>query len=500
MTWVRRWIPAALALLAGVAWPAAFAPLGWSPVALVSLAVLFGLWRCSTPAAAFRRGYVFGLGVFGVGVSWVYISMYWYGGMGAAMSVAITALLAATMALFPALAGLVGAVLSRGRGGGASAAILAGIWTLSEWARGWFLTGFTWLQIGYSQIDTALAGYAPALGVYGTSLAAALIAGLALGAAGRKVLPGRRAGMLIGAALVWLGGALLLRIDWTEEAGPPLRVALVQGNIAQDLKWLPEMRETSVAHYWRLSEPHWATTDLVVWPETAMPMTLAEARPWLEALTEAAGEATLLTGLIFVDPRTGRYYNTMVDAARPDAMYHKRHLVPFTEYLPLRGLLGGLVDALDIPMSDFAAGADRQPLMDVSGQPIGMSICFEDAFGEELVRDLPEASLLVNVSNDAWFQDSAAPAQHLQIARMRALEAGRWLARGTNTGMTAFVDQRGRLVAEAPPFESTVLTARVPPRRGATPYARLGNAGVVVLALLLVMAGRQAGRRGEGAG
>jgi apolipoprotein N-acyltransferase len=483
-----RWVGASAALAAGAAWPLAFAPFAWSPLALAALAVLFALWRSASPWQAFRRGYLFGLGMFGVGVYWVYISMFWYGGMGVALSTFVTALLAATMAFFPALAGLAGVMLARGRGPFAAVLILPAAWTLAEWARGWFLTGFTWLQIGYSQIDTPLAGYAPVLGVYGMSLCAALSAALLLAMIARDAPKRLRTGALAAVAVLWLGGAALERIEWTREAGAPLRVALVQGNISQDLKWQPAMREVSVELYARLSRPHWEGSDLVVWPETAIPMTYADARPWLDELAAEAGAggASLLAGLIYVDPRSGRYYNSMVNAARHQEIYHKRHLVPFTEYLPLRALFGDLVDAFAIPMSDFASGAADQPPISAAGQRLGVSICFEDAFGEELIRDLPEATLLVNVSNDAWFRDSSAPAQHLQIARMRALEAGRWMARGTNTGMTAIVDNKGRLVDIAPPFVAHVLAGEVQPRAGSTPYVRIGNLGFLLLALSML--------------
>ncbi len=484
-----RWVGATAALAAGAAWPLAFAPFAWWPVGVLALTALFALWRNIAPGQAFLRGYLFGLGMFGVGVYWVYISMFWYGGMGVALSVFVTALLAATMAFFPALAGFGGVLLARNRAPFAAVLILPAIWVLTEWVRGWFLTGFTWLQFGYSQIDTPLAGYAPVLGVYGTSLCAAASASLLLVAITGDAAGRQRVAALGAIALLWLGGAALDRIEWTRETGAPLRVALVQGNIPQDLKWHPAMREASVELYARLSRPHWDSSDLVIWPETAIPMTYADARGWLDALAAEAeaGGASLLAGLIYVDPRSGRYYNSMVNAARHHEIYHKRHLVPFTEYLPLRSLLGDLVDALAIPMSDFASGAADQPPIFAAGQQLGMSICFEDAFGEELIRDLPEATLLVNVSNDAWFRDSLAPAQHLQIARMRALEAGRWMARGTNTGMTAIIDDKGRLVATAPQFAAHVLSGEMQPRTGSTPYVSIGNKGFLLLALLMLI-------------
>ncbi len=489
------WAGGPAALLAGAAWPLAFSPFDFYPVAVLSLAVLFLLWRGAGAWRAFRRGYLFGLGAFAVGVYWVYISMHDYGGMGPLLSGAITALLVCFMALFPALAGLGAALVLRPRraapvpgNGRAWLLVFPAAWVLGEWLRGWFLTGFPWLHIGYSQIDAPLAGYAPLLGVYGVSLLAALSTALLLAAA---LHGGRLRRIALGLfAMLWVGGLLLAQIEWTRSAGEPLRVSLVQGNVPQDLKWHPGMRDITVDRYLQLTRAHW-DSDLIIWPETAIPMYYAEARPYLEVLAQeaAAHDTGLIVGLVYLDTETHRYYNSMISVAGQEAIYHKQHLVPFTEYLPFRSVLGGFIDAFSIPMSDFSAGAADQAPMMVAGQRIGMSICFEDAFGEETIRMLPAATLLVNVSNDAWFNDSLAPHQHLQIARMRALETGRYLARGTNTGMTALIDARGRLIEVAPQFESTVLSGEVEPRQGATPYVMIGNGGFLLLAAAMMLIG-----------
>lgn len=499
---LRGWPGGVAALLAGAAWPFAFAPWGWYPLTFVCLALLFFLWRGAGAGSAFRRGYLFGLGAFGAGVNWVYISMHDYGGMGPLLAGFVTALLVVSMALFPAFAGLLAVRLASRRAGPARHAWMLSFpaaWMLLEWVRGWFLTGFPWLHLGYSQIDAPLAGYAPLLGVYGVSLFGAVSAALALAALTESGRP-RRVALAV-FALLWLGGAALGPIEWTRSTGEPLRVSLVQGNVPQDLKWHPAMRDITVELYARLTRAHW-DSDLVIWPETAMPMYYAEARSYLEALAEeaAAHDSALLVGLVYLDPETRRYYNSMVDAARHDAIYHKRHLVPFTEYLPAQSVLGGFIDAFAIPMSDFSAGLREQPPIAIAGQRLGVSICFEDAFGEEIIRDLPEATLLVNVSNDAWFNDSAAPHQHLQIARMRALETGRYMARATNTGMTAFIDARGEVLSVAPQFVPTVLTGEVEPRTGATPYVVVGNAAAVAIALLLLLAAWVGSRQSCGAG
>jgi apolipoprotein N-acyltransferase len=482
------------ALGAGAALPLAFAPFNLYPLAILLPAVLFASWRGVTPARAFVRGGLFGLGMFAVGVSWVFISMNDYGGMGVAMSAAITAALVIAMSVFPALAGYTAVRLC----GAARAAagnlpwllIFPGVWTLFEWARGRFLTGFPWLNLGYSQIDGPLSGFAPLVGVYGISLMAALSAACLLAAVGREggSSPPRR--WVIALAMIWLTAAGLRLVDWTHPAGEPVRVSLVQGNVAQDMKWEPGLQDVTVELYTELTRAHW-DSKLIVWPETAMPMYYLQARPYLDVLAEEARRhgSTLLAGLVYLDPDTNRYYNTMITVGEREEMYHKHHLVPFTEYLPFKSALGGLIDTLNIPMSDFTAGNLRQPPLDGAGQKLGMSICYEDAFGEEMIGMLPQATLLVNVSDDAWFGGSLAPAQHLQIARMRAAETGRYLVRATNTGLTAVIGPSGRLQSIAPQFERTVLSDSVQPMQGTTPYVVLGNWPVLVLAGVMVLCG-----------
>lgn len=499
------------ALLSGALLTLAFAPFDLYPLAILCLAMLFGLWQGVSPARAGWRGLLFGLGMFGTGIHWVFISMNDFGGMSWALSGALTALLIFVVALFPALAGysavhLVNRDQRKHRGETPissdprilsgndrsklhSALLFPAVWTLSEWIRGWFLTGFPWLNLGYSQIDAPLAGFAPLAGVYGVSLAVASSAALVL-AQWNGV--GRLRGYCFALLTVlWLSGAALALVDWTHPAGEPLTVSLVQGNVPQDLKWHPGMRDVTLDIYAGLTRAHWGS-DLIVWPETAIPMFEYRARPFLDAL---AGEARthgteLLVGVIYKDLATDRYYNSLVTAGNDtQGRYHKHHLVPFTEYLPFKSLFGDFVDLFDIPMSDFSAGDPRQPPLELAGQRIALSICYEDAFGEEIIRALPEASLLLNVSNDAWFGASIAPHQHLQIARMRAAETGRFLARGTNTGVSAFIGPRGELLSKAAQFDVTVLTDRVEPRRGATLYVLVGNWLAISLAVLMLAAG-----------
>lgn len=480
-----------LALIAGAILPLAFAPFDLFPLAVLAPALLFWSWQDLSPRRARRRGFGFGLGMFGVGVSWVFVSMYEFGGVSMGLSLFLTVLFVLFLSLFPAL---LGDSLARFRDAFAISPVLAlalvypAGWVLFEWIRGWFLTGFPWLNLGYSQLASPLAGLAPVAGVYGVSLAVAMSAGWLLLF---LIASDGRARVAWGAAVLalWGGAALLQTVNWTRPAGEPLKVTLLQGNIPQELKWLAEMRAPTLELYTQLTEQHW-DSQLIVWPESALPEMYDEAEGFLDDLAARARahDSEMLVGVLYTDPATGRYYNSMVSVGDHRQFYHKHHLVPFTEYLPMQSLLGGIVDFMQVPMSDFSKGAAKQAPLAVAGQKAGISICYEDAFGEEVINVLPEATLLVNVSNDAWFGHSIAPQQHLQIARMRALETGRPLLRATNTGLTAIVDDRGEVQSVAPQFKVAALSGEIQPRQGMTPYARAGN-GLVVGVFTLMLGG-----------
>lgn len=473
------------AFTAGAAAVAAFAPLQWWPLVPLALALLFHLWqRTDSPRRAALLGFAFGLGHFGTGVSWIYVSLHDFGAMPAPLAVLATALYCAFLALFPALVGSLQMRLAAGAGARLLLLIPA-LWTLAEWLRGWLLTGFPWLSAGYSQIETPLAGFAPVLGVYGVSFAVVLVGGLVVLAATRS---GRtRTAALAGTVLLFAAGAALRAVEWTAPTGDPIPVALVQGNISQSMKFDPARYENTLATYLRLVES--ARARLIVLPETAVPrfVETIDAR-YLERLARHARQqdGDLLLGVPLAD-RAGRYYNSVVTlGASPPQSYSKRHLVPLGEFVPPE--FGWIVRVLRIPLSDFTPGPEMPEPLAVAGARVAVNICYEDAFGEEIIRQLPRATLLVNVSNVAWFGDSLAPEQHLQISRMRALETGRSMLRATNTGVTAIIDRSGAVVARLPGYTEGVLIGSVQPYTGATPYTRYGNVPVLILAALLVLA------------
>ena len=472
-----------VSLLAGAAAVGGFAPLNVWPLPLLSLAVLFGLLlRTASIRAGFLVGLAWGLGCFIAGVSWVFISLSVYGGMATWLAALATFLFCAVLALFPAL---VGALQARWPLAPTPRLLLLMplLWGVSEWVRGWLFTGFPWLAAGYSQVPASpLAGYAPLVGVYGVSSLLALIAALAAWIALTRGAVVQRLWAAAAILAIGVGGQALRGIDWTTAEGAPTTVALLQGNIPQNLKWQPEVALATLESYARMAAA--SPAQLIVLPETALPLfesNLPEAyRDGLAMLGRNNG-GDVLAGLPTGTPASD-YYNSVISlGSAPSQRYHKVHLVPFGEYIPLKAVWGWVIEVLHIPLSDFARGAvDQRPLA-IGGQRVAANICYEDAFGEEIIRQLPEASVLVNVSNLAWFGDSFAPWQHAQMSQMRALESGRMMLRATNTGITAIIDAKGRMLANLAPFTAGSLSGEIQGYAGSTPYVRWGNAPILAL-------------------
>jgi apolipoprotein N-acyltransferase len=472
-------------LLAGALAVTAFAPYGWYPVAILSLAVLFSQWLKDSPRRAMLHGGLFGLGFFGTGVSWVFVSVYTYGHVPVAASILVTVVFVSVLSLYPALLGYLLGRVRAAAGGLLPLPVFAAGWIVAEWLRGWLFTGFPWLNIGSSQVDSLLAAYAPVVGVYGVGLALALSAAFLV-----AVIRGRqRLASLLFLIVIWAGAWFVDRLEWTSPVEENLRVALVQGNISQEEKWLPENVEKTLARYTELSFSR-QDIDLVIWPETAIPAFYHQVTdsfiPYLESRLQER-DMSMLTGIPLLDKTEWKYYNTVVSVGAKRMFYYKRHLVPFGEYLPLRGIIGTTLDALAVPNADFSRGDDAQQLIEVAGYAVGTSICFEVAFSEEVAAQLPQAALLVNVSNDAWFGDSLAPHQHLEMARMRSMETGRPMLRATNTGISAIIDYDGAILARSAQFETAVVTGTIAPRQGATPYVRFGNVPVIGLCSILLL-------------
>lgn len=480
------WQGDSLALIAGALLPLAFAPFNIIPLAFVLPALLVWLLFDGTRGRSTWRGYLFGIGYFGVGVSWVAVSMVRFGGISMPLASLLTSLFVLIWAVFPALvAWCTHRFFRRLTPVLTVLLVVPGLWVLLEWVRGWLFTGFPWLSLGYSQTEGPLFGFAAMTGVYGVSWLVLFCSGLLLLAA---VSPSNKNRLYFLALLAGVGLCSFIagNISWTTPEGKVLKASLIQGNIGQDVKWLPEYRQSSIELYTQHTREHW-DSDLIVWPETALPAYFHQAKPFL---TELAAEAKqhntdVLIGMPVLDADgSRRYYNSMVLVAEPFSFYHKQHLVPFGEFVPLKSLLGGFFAFFRIPMANFSQGDSAENTLPVAGLHAGISICYEDAFGEEVIAGMPKANLLVNVSNDAWFGESLAPHQHLQMAQMRSLETGRAMLRGTNNGISAIIDHRGDIIGISPQFKRHVLTADIQPMSGSTPYIVLGNSFVLIFCVL----------------
>lgn len=468
------------AFLLGAVGVFAFAPFGVWPLAWAALA---GLWvllaRADTRWQGFCTGFAWGLGSFVAGVSWLFVALHRYGGMPAPLAAAAILLFCAYLALFPGLAGAA-FVAWRRRSALADALLAGALWTLGEWLRGVLFTGFPWLAQGYTQTPPSpLAGWLPIIGVYGVG---ALVAGTAAGLA----LAGRAFLKPVGLTVALLAaGAGLSQIRWTTPVGEPFQVALLQTNIDQALKWDPERLSGWLDHNLALVEAQ--TAPLVVLPETTLPILADQLPPgYLTRLSAAARnrQGHLILG-VFIRSAAGEVYNAALALGGGAVQaYRKQHLVPFGEYSP--PFFRWFYDWVHIPLSNQTRGAPDQPAMLVGDQRIAVNICYEDVFGEEIIRALPDATLLLNLSNLAWYGDSLAQPQHLQIARVRALETGRTMLRSTNTGMTAVVTPAGEVAAALPAFQTGALQVQVQGYGGLTPYARFGNLPVIAASLAIL--------------
>ncbi len=485
------------AFAAGASCNLGFAPFGWWPLALIAPAALFALIRGLPPRRAGWTGAAFGLGMFAFGTYWLYTCLHVYGLVPVWLTLLLQMLLVAAMSLYPAALCYLSNRFWLKAGATRDWLVLPALWVLLEWLRGWLLSGFPWLSSGYAMIDSPLAGWAPLLGVYGVAWAAILISA-AINVAFMPVVPLARRGLALGAAgLLFALPASLKSVPWTHPSGQFIPIAAVQGAVPQDQKWQANNRTLTMQRYLRLTGEAWGAR-LIIWPEAALPVLSTDIPDYLHQLKEQgrAHGADFAIGLVDYRPATKQYFNgILVLGSAGDGWYYKQHLVPFGEYFPVPAFVRRWLRLMSLPYDDFTAGSPRQPLLSAAGEKLALSICYEDAFGSQQLKALRQATLLVNVTNNAWYGDSTAPHQHLQIARMRALEAGRFLVRAANDGITAVVNPRGKVVARLPQFQQGVLRANVQPMSGLTPYARLGNYPVVAgcFLLLAIAAGRRRG-------
>ncbi|MDF9433378.1 apolipoprotein N-acyltransferase [Chromohalobacter israelensis] len=481
----RPWMGYLVALAAGALTTLTFAPfsLWWiGPIAVAM--VFYGLHDLTTGQAALR-GWSYGVGLFGAGTSWIYVSIHDYGYTGVPLAIFLTALFVVTLALFYAV---IFGVYRRFTSPRWAMLTFAGAWVLGEALRTWAFTGFPWLLLGSAHVASPLAPWAPVGGVYLLSLFVAL-SGTLLVALCRK-----RYWALAPLAAIWVI-PMLLPAQWTTPQGEPKRVALLQGNLPQLTKWSAEGQRAAANTYSTLTRAQPEEADLIVWPETALPMFAAQARPVLERVQATLPPDTaLLTGIVQREAN-GDYYNSVIGVGASEGSYRKEHLVPFGEYLPLEGLLRGIIAFFNLPMSSFTAGDADQAPIEAAGMQLGSAICYEIIYADLVANRARDANVLLTVSNDTWFGDSIGPLQHLQMAQLRALENGRYVLRATSNGVTAIIDAQGHITQRAPRFETTSVNGEVQPMQGLTPFTRTGSWPAWGLALLLLVPGLRWRRR-----
>ena len=476
-------------LLLGVLLTLAFAPWQIASLAILSPVVLILLWlACTKSHQAFLRGWLFGLGFFGTSVWWVTISLHDFGQLPLPLAILVTALFCALLACFPALVGWVSIRFFRASLKLQCLLIIPSVWTLTEWLRGHLFTGFPWVLLGYSQTDSWLNGFAPMVGSYGLSFICMLLASLTV-----LLIKKRRWIYALGIATIFSTGYALSYVQWTTPTQTPITVSLIQGNIAQNLKWDRAAFYQTIDKYNHLVKSELGR-DIIILPESAIPAPEWSVHDYLSSLDKLARDAnsSLIVG-VPVQTQAMRqndtYYNAILVSGTDKGEYYKRHLVPFGEYLDFLRPVQFILDYFQIPMASFIPGpADIQPLI-VKNIAIEPLICYEIAYSHLVYANLPKASLIVLVNDDSWFGDSNAAIQHLQIARMRAIETGRYVIFESNTGITAIINPFGKILNQLPINKTGVLRDHVDGMQGSPPITRWGDRAVILLCLLLLLLG-----------
>ncbi|MBC7002625.1 apolipoprotein N-acyltransferase [Photobacterium sp. BZF1] len=494
-----------LAVPAGALATLSFAPYHHWYLAPLSLFIFLYLLQNQSVKRSGLIGFLWGLGLFGTGISWVHVSIANFGGMPWIAGWGLMALLIGYLALYPAVFGALFNKFNRGRP--FHQLMLSGpvIWLILDWIRGWLMTGFPWLWLGYSQIDSPYAGFAPILGVEGITLAIVISCGALVAATYyRNWRP-----LLIPVFVLALG-LFAGQKQWVKpDADNTVDVAMIQGNVPQEIKWLPSQRWPTLMKYTDLTRENWGA-DIIIWPEAAIPALETQVTTFLQNLDAAArnNNSTVITGVLDQN-EDGEFYNNIltlgVNAVGPyqydqAERYSKHHLLPFGEFVPFGDILRPLAPFFNLPMSSFSRGDYIQPNLEANGYSLAPALCYEVAFSEQVRRNVNvDTEFLLTLSNDTWFGKSIGPFQHMEIAQMRSLEVGKPLLRATNSGLTGIVDHKGKIIEQIPQFETGVLRAKVVPTIGMTPYTTLGSWPLYIymlwsVALSWILIRRQAGR------
>lgn len=487
------WLNGLVLLLAGGLQTLTLSPWEWWWVGPLSATLMVFAALPLASRQLFLAGWMTGLGLFASGVTWIYISISEHGNTSIPIAVTLMALFVAGLALVHGLAFWFWGKLAKDNPV-RRLILFPAVWVLADWIRGWLLTGFPWLYLGTAHVDGPLAGWAPLTGVHGITLIVIATGASAYGFYGLiRARRSRHAAILaITTLALWLAGPALNRVPWTQVSDEPLSFATMQGNIPQHIKWDPDALRDQLVIYLGLTEDDW-NRDIILWPETAIPITQDQAGPIIEHIQSKLGEdSTLITGIPWYTFSASRedytFYNTIMAIGEPgDGVYHKQKLVPFGEYVPLEQWLRGIIGFFDLPMSSFSAGPEYQAPLVAGEARLTPAICYEVAYPDFVAMNARRGNMLVTISNDGWFGDSIGPHQHLQMARMRALETGRYMLRGTNNGVTAVIDDKGRIAGQIPQFERSLMTGEIFTATGNTPFMLTGSWPVLTLVAILIV-------------
>lgn len=442
---------------------------------------------------AFTFSFAFFIGT----IHWVYVSMDLFGGMPIFVSVLLIILLCAYLALYPTLALWLSSRFLGLTKGLRYLLLIPVLWLISDWLRGYVLTGFPWSYLGYSHADTPLIGYAPVFGVQGVTLAIMIVCG-----ALTLLLQKHRIALnVILVTAIMVTGYLLKQLQYTLPQ-PAQMVSLVQGNINQNDKWLPDQLYPSLFKYLDLSETGLdEQAELIIWPESAIAALELDMQKFLIPLSEnlARQNKTLITGIIGYTLDNDEYHNTIIALGKSAQQntytltggnrYQKHQLLPIGEFVPFEDLLRPLAPYFNLPMSSFHRGDEIQTNLQTPQAQLASALCYEIAFPELLRKNINATTgMILTLSNDAWFGDSIGPDQHLQIARMRAIEFARPVLRVTNNGITAIFDSKGNELGRLPSNTAQVLSQQVRPALGKTPYQSYGSIPLYIYCCLALMA------------
>lgn len=478
-----------LCLIAGSGVTLSLAPFNIWPAGILSAFLLFWQLQGLSPRQAFIRGWAFGLGMLGTGASWVYVSIHVYGYAPIPLASFLTVLWCGGIAILTGISCYLFQrfLLSTPL---ATALAFSAVWVLNEWVRTWLFTGFPWLFLGYGHLHSPLNGWVPIGGVLLVSLICVLTASLLHYA----IVQGQqyyRRNALIAVGVLWLAGVGLNQIDWVQEKpNTEVTIGLVQANIPQEIKWARAQYQPTLNLYQQLTSPLWSDHDVVIWPEAAIPNLYSRAKGFLSTVDEQAkqADATLITGIpIRESGSLLKTHNSVVALGMGDGTYHKQKLVPFGEYVPMEDILKGLLAFFKLPMSAMSPGDANQQGLSAGELRLAPFICYEVVYPDLVASWLPNTDILLTISNDAWFGRSIGPKQHLQMAQMRSLENGRYMLRGTGSGISAIIDERGNIVTQGGQFTQEVVSGTAKVFVGSTPFSRTGSWPTLIILLLMVL-------------